>query len=241
MFASAHRAGDVEPRWGTTGKRNLQGGMKSAWALLLPLLLGLLPSAAPAPAPLPAPAPASAVDAVRALYAEIGLEGRVAESAFSKGYTSVARRGAKPRVLAIADMTLPSTAKRLTVIDLEDKTVLLNTYVAHGQGSGELYCTRFSNREGSHATSKGLYRVGAEIVSPKHGAALLLHGLDAGVNCQAQTREVIIHGADYVSEDFIAEHGRLGRSWGCPAVSRTDMPRMIELLADGGYLYIHGR
>lgn len=214
--------------------------MKSAWALLLPLLLSLLPSAAPAPAPVPAPAPASAIDAARALYAEIGLEGCLAESAFSKGYASVARRKVKPRGLAIADMTLPSTAKRLTVIDLENKTVLLNTYVAHGQGSGELYCTRFSNREGSHATSKGLYRVGAEIMSPKHGAALLLHGLDPGVNCQAQKREVIMHGADYVSEAFIAEHGRLGRSWGCPAVSRTDMPCMIELLADGGYLYIHG-
>lgn len=138
-------------------------------------------------------------------------------------------------------MTLPSTAKRLSIIDLERKELLLTTYVAHGQGSGELFCTTFSNRHGSHATSKGLYRVGAEIISPKHGAALLLHGLDASLNGQALAREVIMHGADYVSEAFIAEHGRLGRSWGCPAVSRSDMPSMIELLADGGYLYIHGR
>ena len=117
---------------------------------------------------------------------------------------------------------------------------MLRTWVAHGQGSGELNCTSFSNREGSHATSKGLYRIGAEIVSPKHGAALMLHGLDRGLNCQAEAREVIMHGADYVSAEFIAQHGRLGRSWGCPAVSRADMPRMIELLADGGYLYVHG-
>lgn len=144
-------------------------------------------------------------------------------------------------MLAIADMTQPSTAKRLVVIDMDRKELVLRTYVAHGQGSGDLMCTTFSNREGSHATSKGLYRVGAEIVSPKHGAALLLHGLDKGSNCQAQSREVIIHGADYVSDDFIARHGRLGRSWGCPAVSRDDMPRVIELLADGGYLYVHGR
>jgi hypothetical protein len=99
----------------------------------------------------------------------------------------------------------------------------------------------FSNREGSHQTSLGLYRVGAEIVSPKHGAALLLHGLERGINCKALEREVIMHGADYVSDDFIAEHGRLGRSWGCPAVSRADMPRMLELLADGGLLYVHGK
>lgn len=208
--------------------------MRASWALLLPLLL-LLPSAAPAPAPI------LAEDAVKALYAEIGLEGALAEMAFTKAHASASRRGLKPRILAIADMTLPSTAKRLCVIDLENKELLLRTYVAHGQGSGELMCTSFSNREGSHATSKGLYRVGAEIVSPKHGAALLLLGLDKGVNCLAEKREVIMHGADYVSEEFIASNGRLGRSWGCPAVPRSDMVRMIELLAGGGYLYVHGR
>lgn len=208
--------------------------MRTSWALLLPLLL-LLPSAAPAPAPI------LAEDAVKALYAEIGLEGALAEMAFTKAHASASRRGLKPRILAIADMTLPSTAKRLCVIDLENKELLLRTYVAHGQGSGELMCTSFSNREGSHATSKGLYRVGAEIVSPKHGAALLLLGLDKGVNCLAEKREVIMHGADYVSEEFIASNGRLGRSWGCPAVPRSDMVRMIELLAGGGYLYVHGR
>ena len=137
-------------------------------------------------------------------------------------------------------MTQPSDAKRFYVIDLDRKELVLRTYVAHGQGSGERTATSFSNQEGSHATSLGLYRVGAEIVSPKHGTSLLLHGLERGVNCQAQAREVIMHGADYVSAAYIAEHGRLGRSWGCPAVSRADMPRMLELLANGGLLYIHG-
>ena len=144
-------------------------------------------------------------------------------------------------MLAIADMTRPSSEKRLYVIDLQRKQVVMRTWVAHGQGSGELHCTRFSNKEGSHQTSKGLYRVGSEITSPKHGEALLLHGLDRGLNDQALAREVIMHGADYVSADFIARHGRLGRSWGCPAVSREDMPRMIDLLGDGGVLYVHGR
>jgi hypothetical protein len=211
--------------------------MRIAWWLLLPMLL-LLPSAAPAPAPAGS---TSAATAASALYAEIGLEGALAEPAFAKAHASVQRRGLQPRMLAIADMTQPSTAKRLVVIDLANKELVLRTWVAHGQGSGELFCTSFSNREGSHATSKGLYRIGAEIISPKHGAALMLHGLDAGINCQAEAREVIMHGADYVSASFIAEHGRLGRSWGCPAVSLADMPRMIELLANGGYLYVHGR
>jgi hypothetical protein len=176
-----------------------------------------------------------------ALYAEIGLQGHLAEPVFAAGIRSAERHGQRSRILAIADMTQPSTAKRLYVIDLDSKVLLLRTYVAHGQGSGDLNCTSFSNREGSHQTSKGLYRVGTEIVSPKHGPALLLHGLDKGLNDQALAREVIIHGADYVSPAFIAQHGRLGRSWGCPAVERELMPRLIDLLADGGLLYVHGR
>lgn len=211
--------------------------MKTPWALVLALLL-LLPSATMAPATV---AENAAVEAASELYVEIGLEGHMAEAVFTKGYASIARHGVKAHILAIADMTQPSNAKRLYLIDLDKKQLVMRTWVAHGQGSGDLMCTSFSNREGSHATSKGLYRVGSEIVSPKHGAALMLHGLDRGVNCQAQSREVIMHGADYVSADFIAQHGRLGRSWGCPAVPRTDMPRMIDLLADGGYLYVHGR
>jgi len=174
------------------------------------------------------------------LYDAIGLEGELPEDVFTACYDRMEGKGVRGPVVAIADMTQPSTAKRLYVIDLERKALLLRTYVAHGQGSGELLATHFSNREGSHQTSLGLYRIGAEIVSPKHGAALILHGLEKGLNCQAEAREVIMHGADYVGDTFIREHGRLGRSWGCPAVSRADMPRLLELLADGGLLYVHG-
>ena len=174
------------------------------------------------------------------MFEECGLSGVMEQAAFLSAYTSVERHGQQAGILAIADMTRPSTEKRLFIIDLPSRRLLLNTYVAHGQKTGELMAERFSNRNGSHQTSLGLYRVGTEIVSPKHGAALLLHGLDANLNSLALEREIIMHGADYVSEAFIAAHGRLGRSWGCPAISRTDMPRMIELLADGGLLYIHG-
>lgn len=212
--------------------------------LLLALLFSWLIGGAEAPAPAAPPAPAEAVDAstnaAAELYEAICLEGELKESVFTACYKRMLRKGVAGQIIAIADMTQPSTAKRFYVLDLERKELLMRTYVAHGQGSGELMATHFSNREGSHQTSLGLYRVGAEIVSPKHGAALLLHGLEKGINCQAEKREVIMHGADYVGESFIREHGRLGRSWGCPAVSRADMPRVLELLADGGLLYVHG-
>ena len=184
-----------------------------------------------------------AEDAARAealeLYHEVGLAGEVATEVFVKAYARVSGM-APARMLAIADMTQPSTAKRLYIIDLDRKTLMLRTWVAHGQGTGEVMARHFSNSHGSHQTSLGLYRVGAVIVSPKHGPALLLHGMDKGTNDQALAREVIMHGADYVSASFIAQHGRLGRSWGCPAVSREHMAKMIELLADDGLLSVHG-
>jgi hypothetical protein len=174
------------------------------------------------------------------LYREIGLGGLLDSTVFETALARASSYGIQPRVMAIVDMNRPSTEQRLFIVDLEKKQLELRTWVAHGQNSGELFATRFSNRDGSHQTSLGLYRVGSRITSPKHGAALLLEGLDRGINDNARAREIIVHGADYVSAAFIAAQGRLGRSWGCPAVPRKDMARVIQLLADGGLLYIHG-
>jgi len=204
--------------------------------LFLYLITWLFPVAPPAPAVVEVE-----LDAITLLYEEAGLgEVALTSEALVAAMDRADQHGSQARVLAIADMTQPSTAKRLYVIDLEERALLMRTYVAHGQNTGDLMAERFSNRHGSHQTSLGLYKVGAEIVSPKHGPALLLHGLEKGLNDQAQAREVIIHGADYVSESFIRQHGRLGRSWGCPAVTRDDMPKVIDLLADGGLLFVHG-
>jgi hypothetical protein len=174
------------------------------------------------------------------LYREMMLEGVLDEAVFAAGYGSMRSHGRRARMLAIADMSQPSTAKRLYVFDLDARTLVLRTLVAHGSGSGELMAERFSNRDGSHQTSLGLYRVGRRIVSPKWGPALLLDGLDRGMNDAARAREVIIHGAPSVRPEFIARHGLLWRSWGCPTVSLEDMPKVIELLADGGLLYVYG-
>ena len=209
--------------------------------LVIPTLLTSLFAATPA---LPAPAPAEpeevVVDAGTLLYRELGLEGSLPAEAFLEALERREAKRESGHILAIADFSRPSTEKRLYVIDLEARRLLLRTYVAHGANTGELYAEHFSNREGSHQSSLGLYRVGAEIVSPKHGAALLLHGLDRGVNDKALDREIIMHGADYVSEAFSAAHGRLGRSWGCPAVPREHMQRLVTLLADGGLLFVYG-
>lgn len=171
---------------------------------------------------------------------EADMIGMIDQQAFVAAFTSMIRHEEVHRkILAIADMTLPSTEKRLYLIDMDRKKLLLNTWVAHGQNTGELYARHFSNKEGSHQSSKGLYAVGNRIISPKHGPALLLHGLDEGINCQAESREIIMHKADYVSKSFIEENGHLGRSWGCPAVSTEAMPHMLKHLTNKGLLYIH--
>lgn len=215
-----------------------QGAAVTALALVL-LLFGWLKPTLSGSA-YPPEASVAAEDPAAALYREVGIAGLLESAVFVAGYRDMERYGLHARMLAIADMTQPSTSKRLFLFDLEAKRLVLRTWVAHGQNSGGLMAERFSNRQGSHQTSLGLYRVGSEIVSPKHGRALLLHGLEKGVNDQAVHREVIIHGSDYVSAQYIAANGRLGRSWGCPAVPREDMARVIELLADDGLLYVAG-
>lgn len=187
-----------------------------------------------APATVEVPSPSASAEA---LFAECGLAGVMAEDAFLNAFQSLKAHHALGRVIAVADMTRPSTEKRLFIIDLDAHKLLLRTWVAHGKNSGELFCTTVSNKSGSLQTSKGLYRVGERIISPKHGDALLLHGLDAGVNSAAQSREIIIHAADYVGAGFIAAHGRLGRSFGCPAVAPEVMPKVIDLL-EGQLLYV---
>lgn len=185
---------------------------------------------------------AAVADPASALYNNAGLSGMITREVFAAAHASVVSRGldADSGTLAIADMSQPSSARRMVLVDLASQKVLLHTYVAHGQGSGGLMAEAFSNTHESHQTSLGLYRVGDVIRSPKHGPALLLHGLDAGVNDQARAREIIIHGADYVSERFIAQTGRLGRSWGCPAVPRADMAVVSAALANGGLLFVYG-
>lgn len=172
------------------------------------------------------------------LYHACGLDGVLEEEAFHAALAGCAKHGIQAGVIAIADMTRPSTEQRFFVVDLEARKLLLRTWVAHGKNSGGLYCERVSNVSGSLQTSKGLYRVGGKISSPKHGDALLLEGLDPGLNSAALQREIIIHGADYVGAGFIARHGRLGRSFGCPAVAPEVLPQVIGLL-EGRLLYVH--
>ncbi|MEZ5313547.1 MAG: murein L,D-transpeptidase catalytic domain family protein [Thermoanaerobaculia bacterium] len=141
--------------------------------------------------------------------------------------------------LAIIDYSLPSTDPRLWLFDRERGDLLLHSLVAHGVGTGENFATRFSNVEGTRASSLGLFR-GGEVYRGRNGISLRLDGLQPGINDRARARTIVLHGAWYVSPDFVREHGRLGRSWGCPAVEPKYTSFVIDHLKEGGALFVHG-
>lgn len=140
--------------------------------------------------------------------------------------------------VAIIDYDMPSSSKRLWVVDPRDPGLALNEWVAHGSGSGNLVAEVFSNTRDSHQTSLGVFR-GAEVYQGKYGKSLRLDGLEPGFNDAARDRAIVVHEAWYAEPSMIAKTGRLGRSQGCPAVRPEAMPRVRAALADGGMLFAH--
>lgn len=141
-------------------------------------------------------------------------------------------------ILTVIDYSLPSTQRRLWVFDLEKKKVLFYELVAHGVNTGENLATEFSNIEGSRQSSLGLFLTDRTYVG-RNGYSLKLHGLELGINDLALERTIVMHGAWYVSEAFHREHGRLGRSWGCPAVTREIAQPLIDTIKDGSLVFVY--
>jgi hypothetical protein len=142
------------------------------------------------------------------------------------------------RILTIVDFSKPSSEKRLFIIDMVQQKVLVYTLVAHGRNSGEKMATRFSNHDATHQSSLGFYLTGATY-NGGNGYSLRLKGLEPGFNDKAESRAIVMHGAPYVSEQVVKSTGRLGRSWGCPAVSQQEHKKIIDLIKGGSCLFIY--
>lgn len=157
-------------------------------------------------------------------------------SAGINAYSQVRQRHLteKPFV-TIVDYSLPSAEKRLAVADVRTGKVLFYTYVAHGKGSGLKYATRFSNEPGSKTSSLGVYLTGQTYYG-KHGYSLRLKGLNPEFNGAAYRRAIVIHGASYVSGMFARNNGRMGRSWGCFALSHEVESALVKRIREGTVL-----
>lgn len=157
-----------------------------------------------------------------------------------KGYRQLEEKGQllNSTVLSVIDFSLPSTQKRFFVIDMNSNSLLYHTYVSHGKNSGKLMAKNFSNRSSSYQSSLGFYTTGNTYFG-KHGYSLRLIGKEKGINDKALQRGIVIHSADYASEQFAREQGYLGRSQGCPAVPEEIHKELIQTIQNGSCLFIY--
>jgi hypothetical protein len=160
------------------------------------------------------------------------LAARAAECARRQGRLDAIRH------LAVIDYSLPSTRPRLWVFDVEHGRLLFEELVAHGRNSGDTAARHFSNVEGSKMSSFGLFQT-ADTYYGQNGYSLRLRGLDPGFNDNALARAIVMHGAPYVSQEIADHLGRLGRSWGCPAVRQEVARTVIDTLKGGALLFAY--
>jgi hypothetical protein len=148
------------------------------------------------------------------------------------------RMGNVKEVLTIIDYSKPSTERRLWVIDLRTKKVLYNTWVTHGKNSGSLNATSFSNQPGSLKSSLGVFLTEETYVGHV-GYAVRLKGLESGINDNAYSRAVVVHGAWYADPEIARHYGQLGRSFGCPAVSDKIAKPLINTIKNNTVVFAY--
>ncbi|GAB3165623.1 murein L,D-transpeptidase catalytic domain family protein [Telluribacter humicola] len=173
------------------------------------------------------------------LYESLELDKKgLSKETFYYAWAGFQKMNLRKPIIAIADFSQSSRNKRLYIIDMATRKLIYNTHVAHGRNSGSEYAKSFSNENSSYQSSLGFYRT-LGTYQGKHGLSMRLQGMEKGYNDRALERAIVMHGADYVSEDFIRRTGRLGRSLGCPAISMADHQKIIELLNGGAGLFLY--
>lgn len=175
----------------------------------------------------------------RRLYRAMQLENRVNYAAFEQAMAGYRRiQGRRKNILTLIDFSKPSTQQRLFVFDLEKEKLLFASVVSHGKNSGGVYATSFSNENGSHKSSLGFYLT-EHTYQGRNGYSLVLNGLEKGINDRAKERAIVMHGAAYADPSVAASTGRLGRSFGCPALPPALCRTVINTIKEGSLLYIY--
>lgn len=155
------------------------------------------------------------------------------------GYYKLSDQNAiEKNILTIIDFTLSSTKKRMWVLDMTNNKVLFNTVVAHGKNTGSEFATKFSNKVNSLQSSLGFYVTG-ETYYGKNGYSMFIDGMEKEFNSKARERYVVVHGASYANPSFVSKLGRLGRSYGCPALPTAINNEIIDVIKDRSVIYIH--
>jgi hypothetical protein len=180
----------------------------------------------------------------KAIYDQLHLAtSGLSEKAFDyayKGYQYLTKKQklVNTDILAICDFSQSSNKKRLYILDLVNNKILLTSYVAHGRGSGSEYARQFSNRSRSHQSSLGFY-ITSSTYYGEHGLSLRLCGLEPGFNNLAMRRNIVVHGASYISDQYLNSNQFMGRSYGCPAVPESECEEIIDLIKNGTCFFIY--
>ncbi len=182
----------------------------------------------------------AAVDVYNVMNLESKGLSRQAFDLALKGYNHLLHKKLvhKKDIITVVDFSKPSSQKRLFVIDLKKDKIIFQSLVAHGHNSGLEYATSFSNDEDSHKSSLGFY-VTMNTYSGECGYALKLKGCDKGFNDHAFERAIVIHGSQYVTDDFLHSNGFLGRSWGCPALPEKISKKIIDVIKNGSCVFLY--
>lgn len=179
------------------------------------------------------------VSSCRQLYNEMQLDEIVNYKAFEQaiaGYNKIEDK--TKEILTLVDFSKPSTEERFYVFDMRHKKLLFKSLVSHGKNSGGNYATSFSNENGSLKSSLGFFLT-ENTYQGKNGYSLVLNGLEKGINDRAKERAIVIHGAAYSNPSVVASSGRLGRSFGCPALPQAVSKPIINTIKGGSLLFIY--
>lgn len=168
-----------------------------------------------------------------------GLSSKAFEYAFM-GYYKLQKRGLLHRtgILTICDFSQSSSQERMYVIDVRNRKVLYRTFVAHGINSGEEYANSFSNRAESCKSSLGFY-ITTRTYTGSNGLSLRIEGVDKGFNDHASSRNIVIHGASYVSLRILHKYGVMGTTFGCPAIPAEMSSEIIPVVKNGSCFFIY--
>jgi hypothetical protein len=142
----------------------------------------------------------------------------------------------RPKTLTVIDYSRPSVEPRLWVFDVDSGSLLFKELVAHGRNTGENMATRFSDTPESRQSSIGLF-VTDETYVGSNGYSLRMDGLEPGFNGRARERAIVMHGAPYVNSALAESQGRIGRSWGCPALRAAVARDVIDTIRGGGVVF----
>jgi len=179
----------------------------------------------------------SALNFDREAAIRAGVSGHIVDLAISAVTCGVASGDlVAPPTLTVINYSLPSAHPRLWVFDLRSGQLLFKELVAHGRNSGVVVAKRFSDETGSHQSSLGLFRT-ADTYVGQNGYSLRLDGLEPGFNSHARARAIVMHGAKYVDSTVASATGRVGRSWGCPALREAIARQLIDTVRDGGVVF----